>query len=125
MAVTYSVQATVFRSTNFDRETFRKLGLTSERAEDEFASSVDLSKIPLPTFPILIPTAAATTINFVGIVVTGGMVTIRLTTGNLNFNNIDLPLQGTLLMSGVELSQIVILGVVSGKPYVEVFGSGS
>lgn len=126
MAVTYSVTGTVYRSTNFDRAEFRKFGMTSHPGEDEFSSSMDLSVIPdPPIFPILIPTAAVTTINFLGISVTGGKVTVRLSKDAEVFNNIDLPVQGTLLLSGVELNQVLIIDVVSGKPFVEVWGSGS
>ena len=124
--ITYSVSATVTRATQFNRTDFRKIGMTSGPvANKEFSGSVDLSVTPLPQLPILIVTTDMDTINFLGLQVTGGEVLIRLSHDGQVYNNIDLPVSGTLLMSGIQLKQVYVLGVISGAPFVEVFGMGS
>jgi hypothetical protein len=125
MSVTYSATATIFRSTLFGRNAFRQLAFTSKEATKEFAATVDLTTTPLPTFPILIAAPDITSIQFVGIQVTGGTALIRLTHSNTLYNNIDIPMSGTVIMSGVDLKQITVLGTPSGSAYVEVFGMGT
>ena len=124
MSVTYSVSATITRATQFDRNVLRTLGMNSGDATKEFAGVADLTTIPLPSFPILINTPDVTKINFLVIVVTGGTATIRLTQSNNLYNNIDLQLSGTTIMSGIELSRVTVMGTSTGYCYVEVFGMG-
>ncbi len=126
MSVTYSMSATILRATQFDRNVLRTIGLTSgPTASKEFAGTVDLTVLPLPTFPILINTPNVTQINFLVIEVTGGTAVIRLTQSNNLYNNIDLNLSGTTIMSGIELTQITVLGTPTGSCFIEVFGLGS
>ena len=122
--ITYSVTATVTRATQFDRNEFRKIGLTSGDASKEFSASVDLSVSPLPTFPILIATPNISTIKFLVIQVSGGEALIRLTHSSQVYNNIDLPVSGTVILSGIELSQVCVLGTPSGLCFIEAFGMG-
>lgn len=123
--ITYSVTATVNRSTQFGRTEFRKIGMTSgSEASKEFSQSIDLTVTPLPTFPLLINTVNITSIKFLGIQVTGGTALIRLTQSEQVYNNIDLPISGTLLLSGCDLSQVVVLGTPSGQCFIEIFGMG-
>lgn len=125
MSVTYSVSATLTRATQFDRNVFRTMGLTSGSATKEFSATADLTTIPLPTFPILVNTPDVTQINFLVIQVTGGTATVRLTQSNNLYNNIDLNLSGTTIMSGIELTQVTIIGTPTGSAYVELFGMGT
>lgn len=125
MSVTYSAAATVFRSTIFGRNAIRQLAFTSKDATKEFAAAVDLTTTPLPTFPILIAAPDITSIQFLGIQVTGGTALIRLTHNDVLYNNLDLPLSGTVIMSGIDLKQITVLGTPSGAAYIEFFGMGS
>jgi hypothetical protein len=125
MSVTYSVSATLTRATQFDRNVFRTMGLTSGSATKEFSATADLTTIPLPTFPILVNTPDVTQINFLVIQVTGGTAKIRLTQANQTYNNIDLNLSGTTIMSGIELTQVTILGTPTGQCYIECFGMGN
>lgn len=122
--ITYSVKATVTRASRYNRTEFRTIGMNSGEAEKEFSASVDLTTTPLPTFPILINTPNISRIKFLGIQVTGGTALIRLSQSEQIYNNIDLPLEGTLLLSGCDLSQVVILGTPSGQCFIEVFGMG-
>ena len=122
--VTYSVTATVTRSTQFGRAEFRKVGMNSGEANKEFAAAVDLTVNPLPTFPILINTPNISRVKFLGIQVTGGTALVRLSQSEQVYNNIDLPISGTLLLSGCDLSQIVVLGTPSGQCFIEFFGMG-
>lgn len=124
MSVTLSVSATITRATQFDRNVLRTLGMNSGDASKEFAGVADLTTIPLPTFPILINTPDITKIKFLVIVVTGGTATIRLTQSNDMYNNIDLQLSGTTIMSGIELSRVTVMGTQTGYAYVELFGMG-
>jgi len=123
--VTYSVTATVTRATQFGRTEFRKVGMTSGDAEKEFSASVDLTVDPLPTFPILVLTPNIEEINFLCIQVTGGEATIRLSQSNQYYNNIDLKISGTALLSGISLQQITVMGTSTGTCYIEVFGMGN
>lgn len=123
--VTYAVTATVTRSTQFGRNEARKIGMTSGDANKEFAATVDLTVNPLPTFPILVLTPNITEINFVCIQVTGGEATIRLSQSNQYYNNIDLNISGTALLSGINLQQITVMGTSTGYAYIEVFGMGN
>ena len=125
MSVTYSMSATITRATQFDRNVFRTIGLTSGDATKEFSATADLTTIPLPTFPILLNTPDVTTIKFLVIQVTGGTATIRLTQSNNLYNNIDLRLSGTTIMSGIEITQVTILGTPTGEGYIEIFGMGN
>ena len=125
MSVTYSVSATVTRATQFDRSEYRKFGLTSGTATKEFSATVDLTVVPLPQFPILINTPNVTSIQFVVIQVTGGTALVRLTQSNDLYNNIDLNLSGTAILSGITLSQITVLNTPTGSCYIEVFGVGA
>lgn len=125
MAVTYSVSATITRATQFDRNVFRTIGLTSGDARKEFSATVDLTTDPLPQFPILVNTPDVTKIRFVVIQVTGGTALVRLTQSNNLYNNIDLSLSGTTIMSGVELTQITILNTPTGSCFIEIFGMGN
>lgn len=123
--VTYSVTATVTRSTQFGRNEFRRIGMTSGDAEKEFAAAVDLTVTPLPTFPILVLTPNIEEINFLCIQVTGGNeAIIRLSQSNQYYNNIDLKVSGTVIMSGVSLQQVTVMGC-SDSCYIEVFGMGN
>jgi hypothetical protein len=123
--VTYAVTATVTRSTQFGRNEFRKIGMTSGGAEKEFSAGVDLTVDPLPTFPILVLTPNITEINFLCIQVTGGEATIRLSQSNQFYNNIDLKISGTALLSGISLQQITVMGTPTGTCYIEIFGMGN
>jgi hypothetical protein len=123
--ITYSVSATVTRATAFNRTEFRKMGMSSGEASREFSASVDLTVTPLPTFPILINTADITHIRFLGIQVTGGTALIRLSQSEQVYNNIDLPIEGSMLLSGCDLSQVVVLGTPSGQCFIEFFGMGN
>lgn len=119
MAVSYSVSATVNRSTIFSTNQIRILGLNSYTATNEFSQSIDLTGI-LPAFPIIINTGC-TTIKFLIIVITGGSVTLRLTKGG---SDLDLVAEGTLILSGVDLTNLSIRGTPSGSCYVEFLGMG-
>lgn len=122
--VTYTLSGTIYRSTQFNRDEFRRVGLTSGAGKKEFSGSVDLTKTPLPQFPILINTPDVTQINFLVVQVTGGTVKVRLSQANQLYNNIDLNLSGTIIMSGIDLAQVTILSLEEGSAYVEVFGMG-
>jgi hypothetical protein len=124
MSVTYSVTATITRATQFGRNVARTIGMTSGEANKEFAAAVDLTVDPLPTFPILVLTPNIDQINFLCIQVTGGEAKIRLSQSNEFYNNIDLLISGTAILSGISLQQIIVLGTPSGSCYIEVFGMG-
>lgn len=124
MSVTYSVSATITRATQFGRNIVRPIGMTSGDATKEFGDSVDLTTSPLPTFPILVLTPNITEINFLFIQVTGGTATIRLSQSNQFYNNIDLNISGTAVLSGLNLQQIVVIGTPTGSCYIEIFGMG-
>lgn len=111
--ITYTATGQLVRATKFDRTTFRKFALTSGTSADkEFSSSVDLTKLPYPTFPLLILTPGIDTVKFLFIQVTGGTAVIRLTQKQTNSvaNYIDLDVSGTVLMSGISLGQIAVIG---------------
>ena len=111
--ITYTATGQLVRATKFDRTTFRKIALTSGTAADkEFYSSVDLTKLPYPTFPLLVLTPGIETVKFLFAQVTGGTAVIRLTQkqGYYLAKYIDLDLSGSLLMSGVSLAQIAVIG---------------
>lgn len=125
MAVVYSVSASINRATEFGKTLFRQIGMNSGSATKEFAQTIDLRVTPLPLFPILIVTSDITSVKFLYIQVTGGTATIRLTKNASIYNNIDLDVAGTLLLSGVSLSQITILGTPTESCYIEICGSGT
>jgi hypothetical protein len=122
MGVAYSIQATVFRSTNFDREVFRSLGTSSVGARDEFCTSVNLTDADPPSLPLDIATPGMTSISFLVVSVTGGKITLTLAKGN---NTFDMEIQGLMILSGSDITGITITDIVSGNPFVEVFGMGA
>lgn len=122
MGVAYSVAATVFRSTNFDREVFRSLGTSSVGARDEFTTSVNLADENPPTLPLDIATSGIDVITFVVISVTGGKITLTL---KKDANELDMEVQGLIILSGSDITGISIKDVVSGSPFVEIFGMGA
>lgn len=77
MGTTLSFSGALYRSNVFDRYTIKKIGGTSRDSYKEFASTIDLSKNPTPTFPIAIPIMDISTIKFVHISVIGGVAQIR------------------------------------------------
>lgn len=113
MSVVYNVTANVTRSTAFGRDVFRgPIGLTSGTATKEFGQTIDLTKNPLPLFPILVVSSNITSVQFLMIQVTGGGIAkIRLTKDAPIYNTLDLDISGTLIMSGVNIQQITVLGV--------------
>ena len=149
MGVTYSVQSTVFRATNFDRNLFRSLATSSFGATDEFCTSVDLSDTNPPTLPLTISTPGINTISFLVMSITGGMVNIGLQgvgggysgfsgySGDSGYSggysgysgyvesHLDVNAQGLIIMSGANLTGLTINAIVSGSPFVEIFGMGS
>lgn len=122
MAVTYSLQGTVFRSTNFDRETFRNLATSSGTSRDEFMCSVDLTDSTPPTLPLDIATPGITAISFLVVIVQGGQITLTVKKG---LNTLDFNIQGLFVLSGADITGITIKALVSGSPFVEVFGMGA
>ena len=126
MGVTYSLSGTITRATQFDRKDFRRIAMTSGMtATKEFSASFDLTVPELPLFPLLVVTPDISSIKFLCVQVTGGIATIRLQHDSQQFNNIDLPVSGTLVMSGIDLKQVYVLGTPSGSCYIEVFGMGT
>lgn len=120
----YSVAATVFRATTKDRKEFRKLGMTSGDATKEFAATFDLTTLPLPTFPLVIPTPNITQITFLVIQATGGTATVRIAKSSFPFQTIDIDVKGTVLLSGVSLQSVLMLGSPTNGVYVEIWGMG-
>jgi len=118
--VSYSVSATLTRATNFESVQIRKLGMNSAGCTQEFSQSIDLTGT-LPSFPITINTGC-TIIKFLSLIVTGGSATIRLTKGG---NYLDVVCEGTMLLSGLDLTGLSLRATPTGTCYIEVLGAGA
>jgi hypothetical protein len=124
MAIAYSVSATITRATQFGRNVFRQLGLSSGfTATKEFSATVDLRDLEGKTFPIAVVSSDITEINYLTIIVTGGTANIRIVQDDSSHEVLDFPLSGTMIVSGVSFKTVMVLGAVSSC-YCEFFGMG-
>ena len=125
MAIAYSAAASLYRSTNKDRMEIKKIGFRSDGRE-EFQSSLDFAQADnQPNLPISVVSPNIRSIKFLGLVCTGGgTATVRLISGNEPGRFIDIPLtNGSMLLSGTELTGVLVI-MVEGLGYLEVYGCG-
>lgn len=110
--LTHTITGIYSRSTKFNKKTIKEIALTSGDAEKEFSCSIDLRQVPYPTFPLLVLTPNISVVNFLWIQVTGGTAVIRFTQKQPNnvTNYIDMDISASVVFSGVNLSQIAVIG---------------
>lgn len=122
--ITYSGEVQLYRSTQFDRNIFRTFGITSgSNVNEEFSTSIDLREAPFPTYPIAVVSPNITLIKFAVINVTGGEATIRLVNEGTSYNSIDTVLRGSMILSGVTLTQILVINHLT-PCFIECVGAG-
>lgn len=123
--VSMSVVATVTRATSFAKDKLRELGLTSGTASKEFGAAIDLTDPVPPSLPIAVNTPDLNKIEFYIIQVTSGTIVLREVSGSNHANYIDKEVSGTIIASGQNIYQLLVVGILEGTPFVEILGMGS